>query len=276
MLQGKEPLGEWKKVTPGVLVLRKMGANARISSMVSPQLPVVGPLLQPQREFTCAGSVLFRDHKHGLCRLNERYADFTRVEDEEEVKKVIAEYLHKEKVVEVTTAAAEPAVADAAAEPAAAEAAEPVKPSETEEVKAAAEPVEAAAAPAAEPAAEPVAAAEPEAAAADAAAASADAEATPAAAASSDADSSSAAAAVSDSAAPVAAVAASASPSTAELSLADYDPADPPQVWRGTYVFEQVKVDEDAPHAPQGQPFLRVEYKAVLKIQKSKVHALML
>ena len=90
-VEGKKPLEVWKSNAPGLLNFRKMGANARIASMVSPQLPVVGPLLHNQSEFACSGSVMFRDNQHGLCRLNEEYVDFTRIRDAEEVRAMLKE-----------------------------------------------------------------------------------------------------------------------------------------------------------------------------------------
>jgi len=246
-LKGKEPASEWRVLPPGINTLRQMGAAARITSVVAPSLPVVGPCLRGRPEegkadwFTAAGSVLFRDFKHDLCRLNEKFIDFTRVAEEDKIKSIIAakkpfeaEGGEKSDAADSASALAAAAAAEAGAD-ASAEAAFPpggaeVTPAASEDAAEEAKPTE------------PAAAAESDAAAASAAAAS-------------------------ESSASAAAPAPASSSSPAGVS--EWGPSY--QLWRGRYFFEQVPVSSSKPHkvVPDAEPFVRVEYDVFLKLQRN-------
>jgi hypothetical protein len=69
------------------------------------------------------------------------------------------------------------------------------------------------------------------------------------------------------------------------LTLDEYNPASPPQLWRGVYIFEQYSVDEQVEldaetgkplgtrHVPAEEPFMHVAYHVILKMTKSDVQS---
>jgi hypothetical protein len=258
-LRGKEPASEWRAVVPGINTLRQMGASARITSVVAPSLPVVGPCLRgrPNEQpdwFTATGSVLFRDHKHDLCRLNEQFSDFTRVQDDAKVQRII----RAKRPFEVEDeAAAKPASSEQASAAAAAAAAAPA----AAEPAVAAEPVAAAAA--ADGAAEPASFSSDDAVASAAAAAGAD------SAAASDVPATAAAADMA-AGAPGGATAPVLGGGAAPASVSVWDPS-AHELWRGRYFFEQMPVSSTKPYRtlPDAQPYVRVEYEVFLKLKRN-------
>jgi len=105
-----KPLKVWKDVA-GFLPFQRIGASARISSMITPQMPVVGPMciegedaeadpsspFAARLRFDCSGEVLFKDDEHGLCKLQEEFIAFRLITNQTYAKKIMKKYRKKQK-----------------------------------------------------------------------------------------------------------------------------------------------------------------------------------
>lgn len=208
----RQPEGEWKDIDAGLVYFRKIGACARIQSMIAAAVPICGPLMHVHASdaadaevtptFNCEGGVNYRSEAPAgtggqsagpkrLLRLVESYRDFVQL-PASEVQDTIRKWRPAPKI-ETAEAKTDDATADAAVS----------------------SPVDA--------------------------------------------------------------------PVDAPLTVEEYDPADPPQIWRGTYIFEQFAVQEvietfggrpfGTRHVSAAEPFMHVEYEVLLKMKKSPVQS---
>lgn len=245
---GKRPYNSWTPIPLSAnTTFRSLGGAIRIRSMITNQMPVCGPYVQhePSKVFQAQGAVLFRTQAQGdakpsrLLQLREEYKNFRRVDDIKEIESIVRKNQKKEILPPVPTAVAAKAAAEGDAEKKE-EASEDAAAAST----AAAESTDATATPAASTSTD------------DAAAPAAD---------STDASSSSASSSSSAPSAP------SVDPSS-PLPLSEFDPANPPEIWVGTYVFGQYAVAEDEStdtgYQVAVEPFMQVEFELALRMKQ--------